>query len=131
MKLLTGALAAGLVFGAAAADAQVRREPAGSPYTQVSDFEGPYAAMPPEVAVPRPGPTLLPAPEVYTVLREAGFSALGSPHRQGPFYTIAVINRRGEDNHPTDEHMLKFRIDVRVITSRVQTREHHDADDAA
>jgi hypothetical protein len=97
MKLLTGwALTAGLVFGAAAAHAQVPRD-AGSLYTPVSDFEGPYAAMPPEVAAPRPGPMLLPPPEVYTVLRDAGFSALGSPHRQGPFYTIAVINRRGED----------------------------------
>jgi hypothetical protein len=75
MKLLTGwALAAGLVCGAAAAHAQVPREPAGSPYTQVSDFGGPYAAMPGEVALPRPGPMLLPAPEVYTVVREAGFS---------------------------------------------------------
>jgi hypothetical protein len=98
MKLFTGvALTAGLVFGAAAAQAQVPREAGGSPYTQVSDFEGPYAAMPPEAAVPRPGPMLLPAPEVYTVVREAGFSPLGSPHRQGPLYTIAVINRHGED----------------------------------
>jgi hypothetical protein len=98
MKLLTGwALTAGLVFGAAAAHAQVPRETAGSLYTQVSDFEGPYAAMLPEAAAPRPGPMLLPAPEVYTVVREAGFSPLGSPHRRGPLYTIAVINRRGED----------------------------------
>jgi hypothetical protein len=98
MKLLTGwALTAGLVFGAAAAQAQVPREVAGSLYTPVSDFEGPYAAMPPEAAAPRPGPILLPEPEVYTVLRDAGFSPLGSPHRKGPLYTIAVVNRRGED----------------------------------
>ena len=98
MKLFTGwVVTAGLVFGAAAAHAQVPREAGGSLYTQVSDFEGPYAAMPPEVAGPPPGPMLLPAPEVYTVVREAGFSPLGSPHRQGPLYTIAVVNRRGED----------------------------------
>ena len=98
MKLFTGvALTAGLVFAASAAQAQAPREAAGSPYKQVSDFEGPYAAMPPDVAAPRPGPMLLPAQEVYTVVREAGFSPLGSPHRQGPLYTIAVINRRGED----------------------------------
>jgi hypothetical protein len=40
---------------------------------------------------------LLPAPEVYTVVREAGFSPIGIPHRRGPVYTIAVISRRGED----------------------------------
>jgi hypothetical protein len=98
MKLFTGwVVTAGLVFGAAAADAQVPRETGGPLYTQVSDFEGPYAAMPPEVAGSPPGPMLLPAPEVYTVVREAGFSPIGSPHRRGPFYTIAVINGRGED----------------------------------
>jgi hypothetical protein len=98
MKLITGwALTAGLVFGAAAAQAQVPHEAAGSLYTQVSDFEGPYAAMPPEVAAPRPGPVLLPAAEVYTVVREAGFSPIGIPHRRGPVYTIAVVSRRGED----------------------------------
>ena len=43
------------------------------------------------------GPRLLPAPEVYTVLRENGFSPLGIPHQRGVFYTIAVINRGGED----------------------------------
>jgi hypothetical protein len=89
MKLFTGwALAAGLVFAATAAQAQV---------AQVSDFEGPYAAMPPEAAAPRPAPMLLPAPEVYAVVREAGFSPLGIPHLRGMVYTISVINRRGED----------------------------------
>ena len=92
MKLLTGWVPlAGLVLAATAAQAQV---------TRVSDFEGPYAAMPPgpqPAPAPRPGPILLPAPEVYTVLREAGFSPLGSPHRRGTLYTIAVIDRRGEE----------------------------------
>ena len=31
------------------------------------------------------------------VLREAGFSPLGSPHLRGMVYTIGVIGRRGED----------------------------------
>ena len=91
MKLFTGwVLSAGLVLAATAAQAQV---------TRVSDFEGPYAAMPPgpPAPAPRPGPILLPAPEVYTVVREAGFSPLGIPHRRGTLYTIAVIDRRGED----------------------------------
>jgi hypothetical protein len=92
MKLFTGwVLSAGLVLAATAAQAQV---------TRVSDFEGPNAAMPPgppPAPAPRPGPILLPAPEVYTVVREAGFSPLGSPHRRGTLYTIAVIDRRGED----------------------------------
>lgn len=91
MKLFTGwVLSAGLVLAATAAQAQV---------TRVSDFEGPYAAMPPAppASAPRPGPILLPAGEVYTVVREAGFSPLGIPHRRGTLYTIAVIDRRGED----------------------------------
>jgi hypothetical protein len=51
----------------------------------------------PPAPAPRPGPILLPAPEVYTVVREAGFSPLGIPHRRGTLYTIAVVDRRGED----------------------------------
>ena len=41
------------------------------------------------------GPHLLPAPEVYTVLRDNGFSPLGAPQRRGLFYTIAVLDRGG------------------------------------
>ena len=43
----------------------------------------------------RPG--LLPSTEVYTVLRENGFSPLGIPRQRGFVYTIAVIDRGGED----------------------------------
>jgi hypothetical protein len=61
--------------------------------------DGPYAAMPPEA--PRPGygygPTLLPSIEVYTVVREAGLSPLGLPHLRGYVYTIAVIDRSGNN----------------------------------
>jgi hypothetical protein len=40
---------------------------------------------------------LLPAHEVYTVLRDGGFSPLGIPVRRGFFYTISVIDRGGDD----------------------------------
>ena len=52
----------------------------------MSDFDGPYAADA-AVAMAEPslwhGPTLLPATEVYTVLRENGFSPLGIPRLRG------------------------------------------------
>ena len=101
MKLFTGwVMSAGLVFTAAAANAQVL-----APYqlgqpAYVSDFEGPYAAMPPEAPVPPRygyGPTLLPPQEVYTVVRDGGFSPLGAPRLRGFVYSIAVIDRGGED----------------------------------
>ena len=100
MKLFTGwILSAGLVAVAGAANAQVSgpTNVGSSPYVVASDVDGPYAAMPPEAEGPRYGPMLLPAPEVYTVVRENGFSALGVPHLQGLFYAIAVIDRRGND----------------------------------
>ena len=100
MKLLTGwVMAAGVVLTAVAANAQgvAPGEIGRSPYTVVSDFGGPYAAMPPEVPVPGYGPTLLPPQEVYTVVRESGFSPLGIPRQRGLFYVISVIDRRGDD----------------------------------
>jgi hypothetical protein len=100
MKLFTGwVMSAGLVFAAAAADAQVLapNESGRSPYSVVSDIDGPYAAMPPEAPVPRHGPTLLPAQEVYTIVRESGFSPLGIPRQRGFIYTISVIDRGGDD----------------------------------
>jgi hypothetical protein len=101
MKLLTGwVMSAGLVLTAAAANAQaLAPHETGDPaYTAVSDIDGPYAAMPPDAPVPpRYGPALLPAPEVYTVVRENGFSPLGIPHQRGLVYTIAVIDRHGDD----------------------------------
>jgi hypothetical protein len=99
MKLLMGwAAAAGLIFAAEAANAQVLA-PYGierSPATMVSDVGGPYAAMPPE-APPGYGPRLLPPMEVYTIVRESGFSPLGIPQQRGLVYTISVINTAGDD----------------------------------
>ncbi len=96
MKLFTGwAVSAALVLATGAAQAQLL-----APYTAVSDFGGPYAAMPPGPG-PGPrygnGPTLLPPTEVYTVVREAGFSPLGIPQQRGLVYTISVIDRGGDD----------------------------------
>ena len=123
MKFFTGWLAAaGLVLVATAAQAQVSApDGAGrpSPYTPASDVGGPpqggaYAAMPPEA--PRPGygngPMLLPSIEVYTVVRESGFSPLGIPHQRGFIYTIAVIDRSGADGRlvidARDGRVLRF-----------------------
>jgi hypothetical protein len=100
MKLFTGwILSAGLVVMAAAANAQgfTPYETGRSPYTVVSDVEGPYAAMPAEIPQPRYRPHLLPPAEVYTVLRESGFLPLGIPRQRGLVYTISVIDRGGDD----------------------------------
>jgi hypothetical protein len=97
MKLFTGwVMSVGLVLTAASANAQMLAPyHGGGSYSAVSDFDGPYAAMPPEAPGPGYGPRLLPAPEVYTVLRDNGFSPLGIPQRRGLFFTIAVIDRGG------------------------------------
>jgi hypothetical protein len=96
MKRVTGwVMSAGLVLAATSANAQILAptEAANSPVTTVSDVGGAHA----EVPMPGEGPRLLPGPEVYTVVRENGFSPLGIPQQRGYFYTIAVINRGGED----------------------------------
>jgi hypothetical protein len=103
MKRFVGwAMSATVIVAATAAGAQALPpdQMAGSPpATTVSDFGGPYAAMPP--AAPMPGgydaPRLLPPQEVYTVLRDNGFSPLGAPRQRGFVYTIAVIDRGGAD----------------------------------
>ncbi len=97
MKLCSGwVMSAGLVLAATSANAQivVPDEGAGPLYSAVSDVGGPYAAMPPQ-APGYYGPRLLPAPEVYTVLRDNGFSPLGAPQQRGLFYSIAVLDRGG------------------------------------
>jgi len=108
MKLFTGSLAAGLVLLAGGAQAQ-----APGRYVAASDFDAPYAVAPPPVPGPQympgpryapgpqheygAGPGLLPSTEVYSVLRDNGFSPLGIPRLRGFIYTIAVIDRGGED----------------------------------
>jgi hypothetical protein len=110
MKFSGWVISAGLVLSAAAANAQVVA-PYGigrSPYQAVSDVDGPYAAMPqeapgpryPEPRYPEPrygGPMLLLPQEVYSIVRESGFSPLGIPHQRGFVYTISVIDRSGDD----------------------------------
>ena len=94
---------AGLVLAITSAHAQVAapNENGRTQYTAVSDFGGPYAAMPPDApgydGPGYDGPRLLPSTEVYTVLRENGFSPLGIPRQRGFFYAIAVMDRRGND----------------------------------
>jgi len=100
MKLFTGwVVSAGLVFTAAANAQTLAPYAAGAAprATVVTDVGGPYAAMPPEAPAPGYGPRLLPAIEVYTVVRENGFSPLGIPQQRGFVYTISVIDRGGED----------------------------------
>src|SRR6266581_9617327 len=99
MKLFTGwVMPAALAVMATGANAQVLApyEAGRSPYSVVSDVEGPYAA-PAEIPAPRYGPTLLPPTEVYTILRESGFLPLGIPQQRGLVYTISVIDRGGDD----------------------------------
>jgi hypothetical protein len=103
MKRFAGlAVVAGLMFAATAANAQTA-----APYRGVSDFDGPYerpyGAMPPAPLPPAYnygggyGQPLLPLPEVYAVLRDNGFSPLGAPYRRGMVYTIAAMDRSGQD----------------------------------
>jgi len=110
MKLFTGCLAASLVLFAAGAQAQML-----APYTPVSDFGGPYAAMPDAPGAPYgSGPRLLlPPEEVYTVVRENGFSPLGIPRQHGFVYAIEVIDRSGESGRlivdARDGRIIRFR----------------------
>jgi hypothetical protein len=120
MKLFTGwVLATGLALSATAASAQVagpsRVSDFSGPYVE-GPYRGPYYAPPPAEVPPPPLPprygyggygpgyapgygpaALLPPYEVYNIIREAGFSPLGVPRQRGFIYTIAVIDRGGED----------------------------------
>lgn len=102
MKLFAGwvvSAATVLVAGTAQAQLLAPYENRSPPYVAVSDVSGPYAAMPPEARGPRYGGPmlLLPPAEVYTVVRESGFSPLGIPQQRGLIYTISVIDRGGDD----------------------------------
>ena len=95
MKFCMGWLvSAGLVLAVNSANAQVAVPDHRPLYSAVSDVDGPYAAMPPQERGYY-GPRLLPAQEVYTVLRDNGFSPLGAPQQRGMFYTISVLDRGG------------------------------------
>lgn len=127
MKFFTGCVAAAtLALAATAAQAQVPASGIAGGIIAVSDFDGPYA--PPDAAPPPPprygqgygqgyeergpAPVLLPSTEVYAVLRENGFSPLGIPRLRGGVYTIAVIDRRGDDGRlvidARDGRILRF-----------------------
>ena len=107
MKLFTGCLAASLVLLAGGAQAQML-----APYTPASDFGGPYAAVGPGGPYGN-GPRLLPPEEVYTVVRENGFSPLGIPRQRGFVYAIEVIDRGGESGRlivdARDGRIVRFR----------------------
>jgi hypothetical protein len=117
-------MTAGLVLAATAANAQsAAPQPAGpARYQAASDIEGPYADVPPPPRVipapaygaraygpppaygagpaeygPAYGAPLLPPTEIYSVLRDNGFSPLGVPRLRGLFYSISAIDRRGDD----------------------------------
>jgi hypothetical protein len=104
MKFLVGCvISAGLAGATCTAQAQAL-PPYRAGISTVSDiYYGPYAAMPyPGTAIraypsPRDAAALLPLREVYAVLREAGYSPLGTPRQRGPFYTIAAISLDGDD----------------------------------
>lgn len=118
MKFFTGCVAVTALVLALPADAQVLPR---SPYTAVSDLDGPYGApeLPPP---PRYGygsgysydepASLLPPTEVYAVLRDNGFSPLGVPRLRGSVYTIAAIDPRGDDGRlvidARDGRILRF-----------------------
>jgi hypothetical protein len=123
MKFFTGCVAAAaLALAASTVQAQVPANGiSGGAMIAVSDFDGPYG--PPDAAPPPPrygygygyeerGPALLPATEVYAVLRDNGFSPLGIPRLRGSVYTIAVIDRRGDDGRlvidARDGRILRF-----------------------
>lgn len=104
MKFVVGCLAATGLLLASAAQAQVLPPMRGD--VRVSDFEepGPYGSTPPpRIYVPGPrysegyAPSVLPPHEIYAVIREAGFSPLGAPQQRGLVYTVAAVDRRGED----------------------------------
>jgi len=127
MKFFAGSLAAGLILLAGGAQAQVR-----GPYMAASDVEAPYAMAPRPVPGPHfepgprygYGPSLLPSTEVYSVLRDNGFSPLGIPRLRGFVYTIAAIDRGG---HPEAGRLQPDRHDLadrRVVLDQQQALVH-------
>jgi len=115
MKLRAGCVVSAGLLLATAANAEMRApdQVGRLPYLrQVSDFVEPYEAIPPQLPPPRYARALLPPQEVYTVLRDAGFSPLGAPRLRGNVWTIAAINRAGDDGRlfidATNGRILSF-----------------------
>ena len=75
------------------------RQDGASPYLAVSDVGGPYAAMRGDPMPSRFAAAVLPPQEVYAIVRESGYSPLGTPQQRGLVYTMAVIDLNGEDGH--------------------------------
>ena len=122
MKLFTGCLAAGLVLVAAGAQAQMLAPTRRTLALHVGlrfrrSLCGGAAGARPGRAYGY-GPRLLPPKEVYTVLRENGFSPLGIPRQRGFVYTIAVIDRGGESGRliidARDGRIVRFRPGYRI-----------------
>jgi len=110
MNLFGWMMSAGVVAAATGAMAQPVPPDAGGPpaVAEVSDLDGPYAAMPPppprhrrfvpEARLPAAAaPAVLSPNEVTRVARDEGFAPLGYPRQRGLVYTMAVINPNGDD----------------------------------
>jgi len=105
--LVRWTVAAGLTLAASAAGAQqlaqvmapyeIDAAPSARTAIRASDIGGPYAAIPPDAAVPRPAPALLPPGEIFGLLRQAGYAPVGTPRLRGAFYTVAVVDPYGDD----------------------------------
>ena len=126
MKFFTGCVAAAtlaLVATAARGTSSGQRRCAGRLYRGLGFRRTLWAAGSAPPPPPRygygygyeergPAPALLPSTEVYAVLRDNGFSPLGIPRLRGGVYTIAVIDRRGDDGRlvidARDGRILRF-----------------------
>jgi hypothetical protein len=107
MKLFVGwAIFAAVMVTATAAGAQALSNqglsnqslpPLRAGVSTASDFGGPYAAMPPDAMPPDTVAPLLPPQEVFSILRQRGFAPLGVLRLHGFIYSVAAINRDGDD----------------------------------
>lgn len=95
-------VSAGLALATTAASAATLAPSGGQPsggaaIVKVSDFRGPYAALPEDGPMMPRYAGVLPPEEVYAMLRETGFSPLGIPRLRGSIYVIAAVDRSGDD----------------------------------
>jgi hypothetical protein len=123
MKLHAGWVVLAGLLPSTAANAEILspRQTGGLPYLrQASDFGEPYGALQSQLPPLRYARVLLPPHEVYTVLREGGFSPLGAPRLRGNVWAIAAISRDGEDG----------RLLIDATTGRILSFMPVDFDDA-